>query len=65
MHFHEKWEPEKMMQALLGKLRMIQKESPDKEVVCLFSGDIVSKGTNFLAVKPHIEAFMTEFHGIF
>ncbi len=65
MHFHEKWDPEKMAEALLQKLRIIKQEAGDTPVTCVFTGDILSKHTNFSAVQPHIIRFMNKFREIF
>lgn len=65
MHFHEQWEPDKMIEALIEKLRVVKAEAGDNSVVCVMSGDIVSKHTNFSAVRPHIVRFMRWFRDIF
>lgn len=65
MHIHENWEPENMIAALLEKLRVIKQEAGDSPVVCVFTGDIFSKHTDFATVEPHIKRFMQEFRKIF
>ena len=65
MHFHEKWEPEKMTEALLEKLKIIKHDAEKSPVICVFTGDILSKHTNFSAVQPHIIRFMNRFREIF
>ncbi len=64
-HFHEQWEPDKMAEALIEKLRIIKQEATTKRVVCVFTGDMLSKHTNFSAVRPHIVRFMQRFRDIF
>jgi hypothetical protein len=54
-----------MAGALLEKLRIIKQEAGESLIICVFTGDKLSKHTNFSAVRPHIVRFIQRFRDIF